>query len=225
LLFDQADFNDAGAYFAGRGAAEWADLEVCIESLPLYLQPSGQRAKVGQPIFDPKATNAYLTNESHGRGWRKVPVPAGLTEFGTDWDAGKHETLAEWQFSNYPFLWNNVIRSEAVFKGETRLQGMMPIAALVVVTKSGMLPASNSTLYFEQARAQLNAVTTFGAFDLPIRLVVLGSRPRRKPFRLFGPLIRAAMAGREPPLTRSSTCRGASQANTEYHLLGLLARN
>jgi hypothetical protein len=171
LLFDQADFNDAGAYFAGRGAAEWADLEVCIESLPLYLQPSGQRAKVGQPIFDPKATNAYLTNESHGRGWRKVPVPAGLTEFGTDWDAGKHETLAEWQFSNYPFLWNNVIRSEAVF------QGMMPIAALVVVTKSGMLPASNSTLYFEQARAQLNAVTTFGAFDLPIRLVGLRLAP------------------------------------------------
>ena len=100
--------------------------------------------------------------------------------FGVDWDAGKGNTLAEWQFSNYPFLWNNVIRTQAVMSGGVRLSGVSETRALVVVTKSGALPASNSTLYFEQAEAQLNAVFRLGAFSLPVRLVGLGLEPETR---------------------------------------------
>lgn len=173
MHFEIADFNGAEDYFAVRGAAEWADLQQCVEELPLLLQASDQKGKAGQPIFDPKATNAFLTAASQHRGWHKVPVPAGLTEFGTDWDGGKNETIAEWQFSNYPFLWNNVIRSEGVFLNKTKLHGLKPVQALVEITKSGLFPASNSTLYYEHARAQLLAATSFGSFEIPIRLVGL----------------------------------------------------
>jgi hypothetical protein len=173
VQFQIADFNGAGKYFDEEGSAEWDDLEQCVTELPMCLQASDQRGKVGDPIFDPKATNAFLTAASQARGWHKIPVPNGLTEFGTDWDGGKNETLAEWQFSNYPFLWNNVIRSEGVWRNGTRLNHMKLIKALVVVTKSGLFPASNSTLYFEQARAQLQAATSFSSFEIPIRLVGL----------------------------------------------------
>lgn len=51
------------------------------------------------------------------------------------------------------------------------------VDALVIVTKTGSFPASNSTLYFEQARAQLNTVTRLGVFGVPIRLVGLTLPP------------------------------------------------
>jgi hypothetical protein len=173
VLFEIADFNGADTYLAGAGAAEWADLEAAATDLPLCLQASGQRGIVGRPIFDPKETNRVLTEQMAARGWKKILVPEGLRSFGMDWDGGKNATLGEWQFSNYPFLWNNVIRSEAVFKQQIALQGLNPIAALVIITKSGSLPASNSTLYFEQANAQLQAAAAFNAIEIPIRLVGL----------------------------------------------------
>lgn len=168
-----ADFNSADGYYSGPGADEWADIAAVVGELPLYLQGSGQEGLGGRPIFDPKATNAFLTARAFGRGWKAIPVPADLMAFGVCWDAGKGRTIAEWQFSNYPFLWNNVIRSEAVYKSRVRLAGLEPIEALIVVTKSGLFPSSNSTLSFEQARAQVEAVTTFGTFSIPIRLVGL----------------------------------------------------
>lgn len=171
--FVVADFNNAGAYYTGAGQSEWAELEAVVRAVPPCLQGSDQAGKQGDPIFDPKATNELLTTEARKRGWGKVPVPATLTEFGVDWDAGKGGTLAEWQFSNYPFLWNNIIRSEAIVKGQIVLPGLLPIRALVVVTKSGLFPASNSTLYYEQAHAQITSVTKFGTFSIPIRLVGL----------------------------------------------------
>ena len=39
--------------------------------------------------------------------------------------------------------------------------------------KGGLFPSSNSSLYYEQARAQLAAATQFNAFTIPIRLVGL----------------------------------------------------
>lgn len=170
-----ADFNGADALFnRGAARAEWVDLAALLEEAPLCLQASEQRGKIGSAIFDPKATNARLTEGARRRGWTApVPVPAELTMFGVDWDTGKRRVLAEWQFSNYPFLWNNIIRSEAVFKGGVRLPGLLPIRGLVVITKTGIIPASNSTLYFEQAAAQIEAVLRFNTFELPIRLVGL----------------------------------------------------
>ena len=172
------DFNGADAYYARQGATEWADIDNVVRRLPLCFQASQQAGIGGSPIFDPKATNAFLTAESAKLGWTVIPVPADLTEFGTDWDGGKGASLAEWQFSNYPFLWNNVIRSEAVYKSRTQLQGLQPVEALIVVTKSGVFPSSNSTLYFEQASAQIRAVTRFRAFSIPIRLASVDTQNR-----------------------------------------------
>jgi hypothetical protein len=141
--------------------------------MPLHLQGSLQAKKVGSAIFDPKATNSHLRRATQERGWRVIPVPSDLRAFGNEWDGGKRGTLAEWQFSNYPFLWNNCIRSEAVYKSGLRLPGLDAIKGLVIVTKSGLFPASNSSLYYEQAKAQLAAATKFDAFTIPIRLVGL----------------------------------------------------
>lgn len=173
MEFLVADFNGADEVFSRGCAGEWRDLEKILESLPLYLQPSDQAGKVGVPIFDPKGTNEHLTAAARRAGWRNIPVPEELTPFGIDWDAGKGRVLAEWQFSNYPFLWNNVIRSEAVYRGSVSLSGLGAIAGMLVVTKCGLFPSSNSTLYFEQARAQLEAVMQFGTFSIPLRLIGL----------------------------------------------------
>jgi|GEM_PF-1282370 len=174
MIFDYVDFNDAAEYFDGSGAGYWGQLESVIDSIPPQLQPSDQRERLGSPIFDPKATNARLTEEAASYGWDKVPVPLELRPFGVDWDGGKGPVLAEWQFSNYPFLWNNIIRTEAIYQSRAVLPQLgQPVEALIVVTKSGRFPASNSTLYFEQALAQINTVTTLGVFNVPIRLVGL----------------------------------------------------
>jgi hypothetical protein len=177
MFFEYQDFNDAQGFFSTEGRDEWDEIQIILDELVPQLQPSDQAGKRGEPIFDPKATNALLTSSAASRGWFKVPVPPSLQAFGVDWDAGKNKTLAEWQFSNYPFLWNNVIRSEAVFKSELNVIGRVPASGLIVVTKSGCFPASNSTLYYEQASAQLTSVTTLGVFDIPIRLVGLMIEP------------------------------------------------
>lgn len=174
MEYDVHDYNGATEYFAAAGSTRWAELERIIGGTRIQLQPSDQAGKVGKPIFDPKATNAALTLAAANRGWHKVPVPTALQPFGSDWDSGKGEVLAEWQFSNYPFLWNNIIRSEAVFQSGAVLNPLTAaVQALVIVTKSGSFPASNSTLYFEQAHAQIDTVTKLGVFGVPIRLVGL----------------------------------------------------
>lgn len=167
-----SDFNGAKEYFENTGAAAWTELDALVSELRLQLQPSDQKGITGNPIFDPKATNAALTAGAASRGWRRVPVPQTLRPFGLDWDGGKGSVLVEYQFSNYPFLWNNIIRTEAVFKsGDTITPLTASVEALVIITKSGCLPASNSTLYYEQADAQIRTVTTLNVFDIPIRLV------------------------------------------------------
>lgn len=173
MLYELSDFNNAKLYFDTDGADCWRDIVTVISSMPVFLQGSQQSGIIGNAIFDPKATNSFLTETLRTHGWKAVPVPPSLTEFGVDWDGGKGTTLAEWQFSNYPFLWNNVIRTEAVVKSGLSLAGFGVAKALIVITKSGLFPSSNSTLYYEQAHAQLKTVTQLGAFDVPIRLVGL----------------------------------------------------
>ena len=76
------------------------------------------------------------------------------------------------QFSNYPFLLNNTIRSELFFKSQIPLVGH-PAKLAVIITKVHMFPASNSTLYYEQAVHQLTSLAKYKVFDVPIRLVGL----------------------------------------------------
>jgi hypothetical protein len=176
------DFNGAAEYFAQDGASEWAQIAEIIDNLIPNFQQSRQAGIWGTPIFDPKATNVALSHAALAMGWRAVPVPAELQAFGDDWDGGKNRTLAEWQFSNYPFLWNNVIRTEAVFQQGISLVGVEKVEALLIVTKSGVFPSSNSSLYYEQAKAQLDVVTTLDVFDVPIRLVGLAIPPEEDRF-------------------------------------------
>jgi len=173
VIFDITDFNNSSQYFRSHGRQEWDDISDIISNMPLYLQPSQQSGIVGNAIFDPKATNNYLTTNTHQRSWRTIHVPPQLQMFGKHWDSGKNGTLAEWQFSNYPFLWNNIIRTEAVISSNTNLNNNVLPKGLIIVTKSGMIPSSNSTLYYEQARAQISSVISLNVFKLPIRLIGL----------------------------------------------------
>ncbi|MBN3923053.1 restriction endonuclease, partial [Nostoc sp. NMS4] len=87
-------------------------------------------------------------------------------------DFAKAGIIIEIQFSNYPFLLNNTLRSELFFKAKTEFVGY-PTNLVILVTKALMFPASNSTLYYEQAVNQLTALTKYQVFDIPIRLVGL----------------------------------------------------
>ncbi|HEV2974439.1 MAG TPA: hypothetical protein VGX69_05520 [Solirubrobacteraceae bacterium] len=183
MFAEIADFNGADQYFKGPGSAEWAAIAKIVDKLRPSFQPSRQAGIRGEPIFDPKATNFALSSAALRRGWNVVPVPATLREFGDHWDAGKSGTLAEWQFSNYPYLWHNVIRTQAVFQQRTPLSGLAATEALIFVTKSGVFPSSESSLYYEQAKAQLAAATRLNVFDVPIRLVGLSIRPGQRRFK------------------------------------------
>lgn len=178
MYFEHEDFNDAGAYFASTGAEEWSDVAEVVTALrPCFLPSQEKGRRLGSLIFDPKATNRAIKEAASDRGWREIRVPKELRAFGRAWDAGKGSTLAEWQFSNYPYLSNNVIRTEAAYQQQHSLEGLQAVAALLIVTRSSVFPASNSTLYYEQAIAQLEVALSLGVFDVPIRLVGLGVRP------------------------------------------------
>lgn len=106
-------------------------------------------------------------------GWEaNIPIPSEYKFLGTDIDFGKAGAIVESQFSNYPFLLNNTLRSELFFKAGT-VFASQPTQLVVLITKAKMFPASNSTLYYEQAVNQLTALTEYQVFDVPIRLVGL----------------------------------------------------
>lgn len=125
------------------------------------------------PIFDPVGTNAAIKTSLVGCGWQaNVPIPSEFKFLGTDIDFGKKGTVVEVQFSNYPFLLNNLLRSELFFRAKTAFTGAST-ELVVIVTKAGMFPASNSTLYFEQAVKQLDSLMKHRVFTVPIRLIGL----------------------------------------------------
>ncbi len=167
------DYNGADEYYAGEGRDEWSEMESILASLVPQLQPHGEAGLEGEPNFDPKATNRELTNAAEEFGWRKVAVPRELAEFGTDWDVGKGGTLAEFQFSHYAFLWNNIIRTEIAYRAGWRTAGATPLRALLHISKSALLPSSKSSLYFEQAVQQVESAAKVDAFTIPIRLIGL----------------------------------------------------
>ncbi|MCC5951910.1 MAG: restriction endonuclease [Acidimicrobiia bacterium] len=170
MEYEIEDYQGAGHFFGagGGGEPEWQSLAQILTAMPLFLKASGQQNIEGRPIFDPVATNAYLTTASVAAGWSTILVPATLP-FGSDWEAGRNQTLAEWQFSNYPYLCNNVLRADVVFNEVIPLIGMGTLAGLVIVTRTWSVPASNGVLIFEQARAQLQRLATRN-FTVPVRL-------------------------------------------------------
>lgn len=174
MLTETTDFNEADAVIASRFRQEWEELLGVLKRLSLHLKASDQAGIQGSPIFDPVGTNEHIRdNLCKIPGWRHtIPIPPEYAFLGTDVDLGKGGMLVEVQFSNYPFLLNNTVRAELFYKAKTAFTGK-PIEIAVLVTKGKMFPASNSTLYYEQAKRQLTALARNNVFDVPIRLVGL----------------------------------------------------
>ncbi len=171
------DFNGIAEQIAKELAPVWKDVADVLTDMPLHLKASDQAGLQGSPIFDPVGTNSYIARELAARSWMpKVAIAAPYRFLGTDVDFIKSGMLLEVQFSNYPFLWNNVLRAELFFKARTHLAGI-PVDALAVVTKGHMFPSSQSTLYYEQANNQLSALIQHNVFDVPIRLIGLFETP------------------------------------------------
>lgn len=177
MLTQITDFNHADAVIDSTFHREWEELTRVLKKLPLHLKASDQAGIQGSPIFDPVGTNENIRgNLCKIPGWRhSIPIPREYDFLGTDVDLGKGGVLVEVQFSNYPFLLNNTVRAELFYKAKTPLTGQ-PIELAIIVTKAKMFPASNSTLYYEQAKKQLTALARNSVFDVPIRLVGLFER-------------------------------------------------
>jgi hypothetical protein len=171
------DFNGADHLLGGKYLAEWSEIKTALERMPLHLKASDQAKKVGNPIFDVVGTNEYIKHALRQARWStNIPIPQALKFLGTDVDFAKRGVIAEVQFSNYPFLLNNLLRSELFYKNQVTFTNVPPEAA-VIITKAGMFPASNSTLYYEQAENQLRALSQYTVFSIPIRLVGLFEAP------------------------------------------------
>jgi hypothetical protein len=178
LIIHATDFNAANAVIGNAYQTEWQELQHVLEQMPLHLKASDQAGIQGTRIFDPVGTNEYIKNAltSSALNWAaNIPIPAEYNFLGTDVDFFKTGLLVEAQFSNYPFLLNNMLRSELFFKARTTFHGQ-PVGAVVIITKAHMFPASNSTLYYEQAVNQLASLARNHVFDIPMRLVGLFER-------------------------------------------------
>ncbi len=173
MLIRTTDFNGVDVLLSTGHATQWNDLAESLAALKLHLKPSDQAGKRGSPIFDAVGSNAAIKTELVARGWASnIPISADLSFLGTDVDFVKTGVLVEVQFSNYPFLLNNLLRSELFFKGGAPLAGSK-IDAAVIIAKAKMFDASNSTLYYEQAVNQLTALAANDVFSVPLRLVGL----------------------------------------------------
>ncbi len=140
------DFNGATEEIAGSYQQQWLELEQVLSALPLHLKASDQANIQGRAIFDPVGTNQHIADELVPLGWRqKIVIPEDFKFLGTDVDFGKNGAVVEVQFSNYPFLLNNTLRSELFFRAQTVFHGA-PTGLVIIVTKAGMFPSSNSTL-------------------------------------------------------------------------------
>ncbi|WP_404799827.1 PDDEXK family nuclease [Anabaenopsis elenkinii] len=144
-----------------------------MNKMPLHIKASDQAKIQGKPIFDPVASNQYIKNALVNLEWHSnIPIPQKYKFLGKDVDFGKSGIILESQFSNYPFLLNNLLRSELFFKSSTEFVGT-PTKLLLIITKAQIFPAANSTLYYEQAVKQLSALIDNNVFDIPIRLMGL----------------------------------------------------
>lgn len=168
------DFNGSDNVLSGSYAEMWRQVQLALESMPLHLKSSDQSGKQGGLIFDPVGTNAYIKATLAPFGWSKASITPEYDFLGVDVDFARSGVVLEAQFSNYPFLVNNLLRSELFYREKVQF-AKAPLSVVVIVTKAGMLPASNSTLYYEQALKQLNGFAKYKLFTVPARLIGLFS--------------------------------------------------
>jgi hypothetical protein len=83
----------------------------------VHLKASDQARKIGAPIWDAVGNNAAIKKKLIRLDWRpNIPISAPFKFLGTDVDFVKNGVVIEIQFSNYPFLLNNLLRCELFFK-------------------------------------------------------------------------------------------------------------
>jgi hypothetical protein len=167
------DFNSADNIIDQQFASQWSDVHDVLAAMPLHVKSSDQAGIQGSPIFDPVGTNEHIKAGLIHRDWSPcIPIPRENSFLGTNIDFGKDGVIVEAQFSNYPFLLNNALRSELFFRSHHPLSGR-PTGLLILITKAHMFPSSNSTLYYEHAENQLSALVSNHIIGIPIRLVGL----------------------------------------------------
>ena len=150
-----------------------------IKDLKVHLKGSDKRGKKNNFIFDPKGTNEEIKKELIKKNWiSNLKIPDNFNPLGKGIDFFKNGIIVEVQFSNYPFLLNNVIRSELFYKNSKILT--KKIECLIIITKVRAFPSSNSTLYFEQAENQLDLLSDNNLFSIPIILLGLNSEINKK---------------------------------------------
>lgn len=173
MLIEITDFNGVQDALRGPRADAYAAIETSLTSMTLQLKASDQAGKQGTLIFDPVGTNKAVKRLLEPHGFVSGhPVPAEFAAFGIDVDFARSGIAVEVQFSNYPFLINNLMRTDLFFERRTPMPDD-PTALLVVITKAHMFDASNSTLYYEQAVRQLTLLAETKKFKLPVRLIGL----------------------------------------------------
>ncbi|WP_088243598.1 BglII/BstYI family type II restriction endonuclease [Calothrix rhizosoleniae] len=173
MKFKYTDYNGIDQVLKSDFPTEWKELSDVITAHNLHIKASDQAGKIGSIIFDPVGTNSDLKDGLIVKSWQDNPkIPVAFRFLGKDIDFEKNGLIVEVQFSNYPFLLNNILRSELFFKSKTKF-GANPTKALIIITKAGGFPSSNSTLYYEQAVKQLNSLHSYGIFSVPTRLVGL----------------------------------------------------
>lgn len=180
MLIQFKDYNKSNNVLESKYRNEWNELKNTLESMPLYIKLSDQYQRVGSFIFNPVGTNNHIKKELQGLNWScNMPIPQEYSFLGIDVDFCKRGVVAEVQFSNYPFLLNNLVRSELFYKSKTVFVGE-PVDILIIIAKAHMFPASNSTLYYEQAVRQLDELFKNDVFDIPVRLVGLFAEKEKK---------------------------------------------
>jgi hypothetical protein len=128
------DFNGAEELLSTLFQPLWSEIEIVFDSMPLYLKGSDQAGKQGKPIFDAVGTNEHLKASLMHKGWHSnVQIPLEFNFLGTDIDFYREGAIIEAQFSNYPFLLNNLLRSELFFKAATQLADVPPKLLITVI--------------------------------------------------------------------------------------------
>lgn len=179
MLIKIVDYNKADVIIKNNFSEEWSELEPILLNMPLYVKESQQKGKDNQLTFDPIGTNKHLGDELTKKNWcQNISIPKKFSALGTDIDFGKNHIVLESQFSNYPFLSNNILRSEIMFRAHQNIDKIGEIKLLIILTKDHAIPSANSSLYCQQARNQVKYSELI--FKLPIRLISLNCKKNEK---------------------------------------------
>ena len=125
-----------------NGFSEQDDVIEKLQELYLHLKASDQKNKKHSPIFDPIGTNRSIKDKLIPDWEPNLSIPKNYKHLGKDVDFYKDGSIIEVQFSNYPFLANNLLRTEVFFKS-SELIFKDRVKNLTVITKGKRLPRSS----------------------------------------------------------------------------------